>query len=301
MTLGAPPVVETHGLTKSYRRGVRALDGLDLTAERGLFGLLGPNGSGKSTLMRTLATLQRPDQGSIEFSGIDVLKAPQRLREQLGYLPQEFGVYPRISARDLLDYIARFRGHLDGRARKRRVAALLDRVNLTSHADREVASFSGGMRQRFGVAQALLGEPRLLIVDEPTAGLDPAERGRLHQLLSELGDDALVLLSTHIVEDVASICEHVAILAQGRIALRGRPGELLEPLRGRLWQRRLRRSDLGALAPRPLHVRPQPGAVQAIVVAAEWPGEGWEAKAPDLEDVYHDALHRVEARGETAG
>ena len=287
------------GLTKTYGK-LRALDGLDLTVGRGLFGLLGPNGSGKSTLMRTLATLQRPDQGSIEFAGIDVLEAPQQLREQLGYLPQEFGVYPGISARDLLDYMARFRGQLDGRARKHRVAALLERVNLAAHADREVASFSGGMRQRFGIAQALLGNPRLLIVDEPTAGLDPAERSRFHQLLSELGDAAVVLLSTHIVEDVASVCEDVAIIAQGRIALGGRPAELVETLRGRLWQRRMGRREVAELSPRPLHVRPRPGAVQAVVVASDCPGEGWEAKAPDLEDVYHEALHRVGAAREAA-
>ncbi|HKV06914.1 MAG TPA: ABC transporter ATP-binding protein, partial [Thermoanaerobaculia bacterium] len=202
-------------LSKTYGNGVRALDRVDLTIGRGLFGLLGPNGAGKSTLMRTIAALQEPDEGTIVLDGLDVLAQPQELRRRLGYLPQDFGVYPGVSALLLLDHIAVLKGMNDKRVRREQVHALLEMTNLYSVRHKAVSTFSGGMKQRFGIAQALLGAPSLIIVDEPTAGLDPEERNRFHNLLNEIGENAIVLLSTHIVEDVSDLCPRMAILAGG--------------------------------------------------------------------------------------
>ncbi|WP_437729506.1 ABC transporter ATP-binding protein [Sorangium sp. So ce861] len=288
--------LELRGLRKTYPGGVVALDGVDLEVGPGLFGLLGPNGAGKSTLMRTLATLQRPDAGEARLSGVDMLRRPELVRRQLGYLPQEFGVYPEVSARALLDYLATLKGLVDRRARRRAVGELLERVNLSADADRPVSAFSGGMRQRFGIAQALLGSPRLVIVDEPTAGLDPAERNRFHHILAEIGEQAIVLLSTHIVEDVASVCTGMAIIARGRIVRRGPPRELCASLRGALWERSARRDEVPALAERlaVLHTRPSGGEIVVTVAADERP-EGFAPKEPELEDLYHLSLKEASA------
>src|ERR1700678_3953030 len=211
------------GLTKSYKGGVRALDGISLTIPNGLYGLLGPNGAGKSTLMRTIATLQAPTSGSIRFDDIDVIAEPQKLRRTLGYLPQDFGVYPRVSAYDMLDHMAVLKGVAAAKARRDTVESLLNQTNLWDVRKKALASFSGGMRQRFGIAQALIGDPSLIIVDEPTAGLDPEERNRFLNLLAEIGENVVVILSTHIVEDVADLCPAMAIISGGRIVRQGGP------------------------------------------------------------------------------
>jgi len=222
-------------LSFAYPDGTEAVRGVSLHVPRGLFGLLGPNGAGKSTLMQMLATLKRPGRGAIRFGDIDVLAEPHRLRERLGYLPQDFGVYPHASARDLLDHLAVLKGVVGRAERREMVEALLRIVNLWDARDRAVAAFSGGMRQRFGVAQALIGSPELIIVDEPTAGLDPEERNRFHDILIGIGERAVVILSTHIVEDVANLCERMAVLAAGRILFEGAPSAMVAPLEGRLW------------------------------------------------------------------
>ena len=225
------------GLSKTYDNGVHALQGVDLSIGKGMFGLLGPNGAGKSSLMRTIATLQSADAGAITFDGIDVFKDPQALRQRLGYLPQDFGVYPRVSAYDLLDHMAVLKGIHNKGERKESVEGLLAHTNLYQHRSKAVSGFSGGMRQRFGIAQALLGDPDLLIVDEPTAGLDPEERNRFHNLLVSLGEQKVVILSTHIVEDVAELCPNMAVLAGGKILLEGNPIALTDKLQGKIWRK----------------------------------------------------------------
>ncbi|MHA6287580.1 ABC transporter ATP-binding protein [Maricaulis sp. CAU 1757] len=281
-------MLEINELTKTYGNKVRALDGVSLSISKGMFGLLGPNGAGKSTLMRTLATLQAPDEGSLQFGDIDILREPQKLRATLGYLPQDFGVYPRMSARAMLDHLAVLKGLSDGKERKRVVEALLEQTNLAQHAKKSVASYSGGMRQRFGIAQALLGDPQLIIVDEPTAGLDPEERNRFHNLLSEIGENVVVILSTHIVEDVADLCPRMAILNQGRIAKQGAPGELIAEMKGKVWSRTIAKSDLAGLRERYAIIseRLTMGQVAIHVVSDGDPGDGFEPVDPDLEDVY---------------
>jgi len=244
-------------LRKTYPNGVRALDGISLTVGAGMFGLLGPNGAGKSTLMRTLATLQLPDSGSIHFDDIDpgtgrgdridVLKQPDRLRRILGYLPQEFGLYPSLSAEVTLDHFAALKGVLDGRQRKALVTELLQQTNLFDARKKAVGSLSGGMKQRLGIAIALAGSPRLLIVDEPTAGLDPTERHRFLNLLAEIGQEIVVLLSTHIVEDVRELCQAIAIIDKGRVVLSGDPRQIVETLRGKVWRRQIDKRELPAL------------------------------------------------------
>jgi ABC-2 type transport system ATP-binding protein len=288
------------GLSKTYGNGVRALDRVSLTIGRGLFGLLGPNGAGKSTLMRTLAALQEPDEGSIVLDGLDVLAEPQELRRRLGYLPQDFGVYPGVSALLLLDHIAVLKGIADKRARRDQVHALLDLTNLYDVRNKAVATFSGGMRQRFGIAQALLGSPSLIIVDEPTAGLDPEERNRFHNLLSEIGENAVVLLSTHIVEDVRDLCPRMAILAGGRVVLEGEPVRLIAELNGRMWRKTVPKSAVEGY--RASHdviaTRLFGGQTQIHVLADGPPGPGFEAVAPDLEDVYFSVLSSLPRREE---
>ncbi|HEY5611578.1 MAG TPA: ABC transporter ATP-binding protein [Thermoanaerobaculia bacterium] len=280
------------GLSKTYPNGVRALDRVDLKIGRGLFGLLGPNGAGKSTLMRTIAALQEPDDGSIELDGLNVLANPHEVRRRLGYLPQDFGVYPGVSALTLLDHIAVLKGIADKRARREQVLELLELTNLYDVRNKAVSTFSGGMKQRFGIAQALLGAPSLIIVDEPTAGLDPEERNRFHHLLSEIGEDAVVLLSTHIVEDVSDLCPRMAILAGGRVVLEGEPARLIDELRGRLWRKTVAknavagyRSSLEVIATRLFG-----GQTQIHVLAGERPEPGFEPVPPDLEDVYFSVL-----------
>jgi len=284
--------LEISGLTKVYPGPVHALDNLSLSIGHGMFGLLGPNGAGKSTLMRTIATLQQPDQGSVFFNGHDVLKEPQQLRSQLGYLPQEFGVYPRMSALRLLDHLAVLKGLLNKAERREQVLALLELTNLYEHRKKSVSTFSGGMRQRFGIAQALLGAPRLVIVDEPTAGLDPAERNRFHNMLSEIGENMVVLLSTHIVEDVRDLCSKMAVMAEGKVLSQGEPQSLIDSLKGSMWRKTVSKDAVKAhqTAFNVISRRLFAGKTQLHVWSAEDPGQGFEAIEPGLEDVYFSLL-----------
>ena len=232
------------GVTKTYKNGVKALENVSLTIPLGMYGLLGPNGAGKSTLMRTLATLQEPDAGSIHLGDINVLKEKDAVRRCLGYLPQEFGVYPRISAEDMLSHLALLKGVTNTGERREAVKAILERCNLYEVRKKALTSFSGGMRQRFGIAQALMGNPRLLIVDEPTAGLDPGERNRFYNLLAEVGEQVIVILSTHIVEDVMDLCTKMAIIHQGKVLYEGEPQAAIEELQGRIWKRSIEKAQL---------------------------------------------------------
>jgi ABC-type multidrug transport system ATPase subunit len=274
-------------LSKTYPNGVKALDRVDLDVGPGLYGLLGPNGAGKSTLMRTLATLQMPDAGRIEFDGVDVLQSPERLRMLLGYLPQQIGAYPGVSGRDLLERFAWLKGRTDRRERRAEVATLLERVNLSQAAGRAVSTYSGGMLRRFGIAMALIGSPRLLIVDEPTAGLDPAERNRFHRVLADVAAEAVVLLSTHIVEDIESLCSRLAIMADGRIVAEGSPADMIADLDGCLWSRVVPR---GEQPPQAVHLSAVPRGTLAVVHEKASPGTGYAPHAPRLEDAYHVAL-----------
>jgi ABC-type multidrug transport system ATPase subunit len=275
-----------------YPNGTRALGGVTLELPAGMFGLLGPNGAGKSTLMRCIATLQTPQSGSIRFDGIDVLADPTALRRVLGYLPQDFGVYPRVSAFDMLDHLAVLKGYAARGERKDAVERLLRQVNLWDVRRKAVAGFSGGMRQRFGIAQALLGDPRLIIVDEPTAGLDPEERNRFLNLLAEIGQSVVVILSTHIVEDVAELCPRMAILAGGRIVADGAPADLIDALQGRVWRKVIARDELEPLraARNVIATRLAGGKTVVHVLADSSPGEGFVPAAAGLEDVYFATL-----------
>ncbi len=238
------PELVVDGISKTYPNGVQALKGVSLRIPAGMFGLLGPNGAGKSTLMRTIATLQEPDGGSVTFGDIDVLRQKDAVRRTLGYLPQEFGVYPRVSALELLDHFAVLKGLVDRRQRAEIVESVMHRTNLWDVRKRRLGTFSGGMKQRFGIAQALLGSPRLMIVDEPTAGLDPAERLRFHNLLSEIGENIVIILSTHIVEDVSDLCSRMAIIASGRVLVTGEPQSAIDALRGRVWKKFVPREQI---------------------------------------------------------
>jgi len=280
------------GLEHVYPDGTRALDGVDLAVGAGMFGLLGPNGAGKSTLMRTLATLQAPTAGRIRFGGIDVLAEPQKLRRTLGYLPQDFGVYPRVSAYDLLDHLAVLKGIASKADRRAAVEARLRQVNLWDVRRKALAGFSGGMLRRFGIAQALIGDPRLVIVDEPTAGLDPEERNRLLDLLADIGREVVVILSTHIVDDVADLCPRMAVLAGGRIRLEGAPAALIEAARGRVWKKTIDRAELEAhrAAHEVIATRLSAGRTVVRVLADALPGPGFEPAEAGLEDVYFAAL-----------
>jgi len=257
-----------------------------------MYGLLGPNGAGKSTLMRCIATLQTPTSGQIRFEAIDVVSDPQALRRTLGYLPQDFGVYPRVSAYDMLDHMAVLKGVSDAKARRGEVERLLDQVNLWSVRKKAIAGFSGGMRQRFGIAQALIGGPSLIIVDEPTAGLDPEERNRFLNLLADIGDKVVVILSTHIVEDVADLCPAMAIIANGRIIRQGAPHELMRELDGRIWRKTVERSELDALKMRMtvISTRLVGGRTVVHVLSETDPGDGFSPHVGGLEDVYFTAL-----------
>ena len=276
------------GLSKTYSNGVRAVDDVSLTVPQGMFGLLGPNGAGKSTLMRILATLQEPDTGSATLGDIDMLTEKDRVRETLGYLPQEFGLYPKVRAQDLLDHFAILKGITDKKERRQIVEALLDQTNLTDARKRKLGGFSGGMRQRFGIAVALLGDPRLIIVDEPTAGLDPEERVRFLNLLSELGENAVVILSTHIVEDVSELCSRMAVISRGQILLEGDPGSKIGDLRGKIWQKSIAKDEMDEYAERMtvISTRLQAGRRMIHVLAENRPDESFEGVEADLEDVY---------------
>ncbi len=283
--------LELQGVTKTYPNGVKALDNVTLTIPHGMFGLLGPNGAGKSSLMRSLATLQAVDSGTMRFGDIDIAKEPDRLRDVLGYLPQDFGVYPKVTAWDMLDHLAQLKGLSKRSERHEVVKALLHRTNLWEHQSRRLGGFSGGMKQRFGIAQALIGNPKLIIVDEPTAGLDPAERFRFHNLLSEISDEVVVLLSTHIVTDVADLCGNMAILASGKVILSGHPLELMKKLEGRIWKKFVTAEELEKLARElpVIAVRRVAGRRLAHVFAEAQPG-GFDSVSPDLEDVYFQSL-----------
>jgi ABC-type multidrug transport system ATPase subunit len=275
------------GLTKTYPNGVRALEDVSLRIGRGMYGLLGPNGAGKTTLMHTVATLQTADRGHVRFDDIDAATAPRAMRRRLGYLPQDFGVYPNTTAWEMLEYLARLKGLGDRRHRHDHLNELLDLVNLAHVARRSLDTFSGGMRQRFGVAQALIGWPDLLIVDEPTAGLDPAERHRFHELIASTGEQRVVILSTHIVEDVTNLCQRLAILHAGRVVAEGTPDTLIAAWRGRLWERAIARTDASSYRSRysVIGSQLQGGALRLIVEANTAP-DGFELRDPTLEDVY---------------
>jgi len=279
-------------LTHVYGNGVRALDSVDLVVPRGMFGLLGPNGAGKSTLMRIVATLQAPTSGHVRFNEIDVLKAPEALRRVLGYLPQDFGVYPRVSAYDMLDHLAVLKGISRQKDRKAAVEGLLAQVNLWDVRHKALAGFSGGMRQRFGIAQALLGDPQLIIVDEPTAGLDPEERNRFLNLLSEIGENVVVILSTHIVDDVADLCPAMAVISGGRIVRQGAPAELVRALKGRIWRKAIAKTDLAVHAARyeVISTRLIGGRTVIHVLADQDPGDGFEPVEGGLADLYFSTL-----------
>jgi len=291
-------MLSIRNLAKTYPGGITALSDVSLNIPPGMYGLLGPNGAGKSTLMRTLATLQTPDSGSIELDGTDVLAKPEWLRGRLGYLPQEFGAYPRTSPEVMLAHIAALKGIPAG-DRKSLIEYLLTRTNLWEVRKQNIDTFSGGMRQRFGIAQALIGEPRLIIVDEPTAGLDPVERRRFQNLLSQFSEEQVVLLSTHIVEDVADLCPRMAILGKGRVLAEGEPEVLIKSLEGRLWRMKIRREDLSSLAARHhvLSTRNRAGALEARILEDQQP-EGSEPVQPGLEDVY---LATLESAGIDTG
>jgi ABC-2 type transport system ATP-binding protein len=279
-------------LTHVYANGTRALDGVSLEVGKGMFGLLGPNGAGKSTLMRSIATLQTPSSGAIRFGDIDVIATPEKLRRTLGYLPQDFGVYPRVSAYDLLDHMAVLKGVSGAAERKQTVEALLHQVNLWDVRKKAVAGYSGGMRQRFGIAQALIGRPSLIIVDEPTAGLDPEERNRFLNLLAEIGENVVVILSTHIVEDVSDLCPRMAVLAGGRILLEGAPSELMAALAGRVWKKTIDRQELEAERGRHeiISTRLSGGRTVVHVLADRQPDPGFTLVEGGLEDVYFSTL-----------
>ena len=287
-------------LSKTYENGVQALKNVSLDIDTGMFGLLGPNGAGKSTLMKTIAALQEPSHGQIYFDNKDIIQNPNVVRECLGYLPQEFGVYPKISAYKLLDHIAILKGLLNDVDRKEQVHALLEQTNLSDVKKKSVSTFSGGMRQRFGIAQALLGNPKLIIVDEPTAGLDPEERNRFHNLLSEIGKNIVVILSTHIVEDVSQLCPNMTILVGGMVQIQGKPSELIERLRGSIWRKLVPKSEIERYKRdfQVISTRLITGQTQITIHSELQPELGFEPVQPDLEDVYFSTLYRasVESR-----
>lgn len=285
-------MLDIKNLEKTYDNGVKALDRVTLSIPNGLFGLLGPNGAGKSTLMRSIATLQSADSGSITFDGIDVLAEPNEIRYRLGYLPQSFGVYPRVSALDLLDHLAILKGIVNAKERKETVEGLLEHTNLYQHRKQAVSGFSGGMLQRFGIAQALIGDPDLLIVDEPTAGLDPEERNRFHNLLVKLGENKVIILSTHIVDDVSELCPNMAILASGRILLEGNPIELIANLDDNIWRKMVAPDELEELQETLSVISTRLMAGKTMVhILAETAPPGFESTSIDLEDVYFSTLH----------
>jgi ABC-2 type transport system ATP-binding protein len=284
--------LQIRDVSKTYPNGVQALKDVTLTIPVGMYGLLGPNGSGKSTLMRTIATLQEPDEGRIRFGNIDVLNQKDEVRKTLGYLPQEFGVYPKVSAENLLDHFALLKGVAERRARKEVVESLLRQTNLWEVRKQKLGGYSGGMKQRFGVAVALLGDPKLMIVDEPTAGLDPAERVRFLNLLSELGENSVVLLSTHIVEDVSELCTRMAIIDQGEILLEAEPLRAVSDLRGRIWRRVISKEELPEVEREHAVISTKllAGRTVVYVYSDMAPGPGFEAAEPDLEDVYFSTM-----------
>ena len=286
-------MLEIKNISKTYSNGVRALNNISLSVGPGMFGLLGPNGAGKSSLMRTIATLQLPDEGSIRFGDIDVVSQPEELRKTLGYLPQEFGVYPKVSAEVLLNHLAVLKGISQAGERKEWVDYLLQKTNLYEARKKQLGTYSGGMKQRFGIAQALLGKPGLIIVDEPTAGLDPAERNRFHNLLSEIGETTVVILSTHIVDDVQNLCSSMAIINKGEVMVQGKPKSTLELLQGKVFSKIIEKSALEEVRNefRVLTSRLMEGRPQVFVYAESSPGEGFLPVEAGLEEVYFYHIH----------
>ncbi|HUH34066.1 MAG TPA: ABC transporter ATP-binding protein, partial [Daejeonella sp.] len=280
--------LEIKNLQKTYPNGVHALNDLSIQISNGMLGLLGPNGAGKSSLMRSIAGLQKVDSGSMLFNGQDIITSPDLIRKDLGYLPQEFGVYPQISALRLLDHLAVLKGILDSRQRKEQILYLLEQTNLYEHRNKAVHTFSGGMKQRFGIAQALLGSPKIIIADEPTAGLDPEERNRFNTLLSEIGEQVIVILSTHIVDDVKDLCSQMAIIASGRLLLSGSPGDLVSQLNGNIWEKTISRQELENIKSEYQLISSglQSGKLKVHIYADEDPGNGFSQIAAGLEDVY---------------
>lgn len=286
--------LKIENVTKKYPNGVKALNNINLTIERGMFGMLGPNGAGKSSLMRTIATLQEPDSGSITLGDIDVLKQKDELRKVLGYLPQDFGFYPKVTALDMLHHFAVLKGINNKKERSEIVDALLHQTNLYDARKRNISEYSGGMKQRFGIAQALLGNPKLVIVDEPTAGLDPMERNRFHNLLSEIGENVIVILSTHIVEDVKNLCRKMVVMNQGTILFEGTPEQAIATLENKIWKKLIGKEQLEEYR-KDLHVihsKVVEGRYLIHVHSDSKPGADFELATPDLEDVYFSNISK---------
>lgn len=287
-------MLSIQNLNKTYPNGTKALNNVNLEIHKGMFGLLGPNGAGKSTLMRTISTLQVADNGKIEFDGIDVFNQPEELRKVLGYLPQDFGVYPKVSAEMMLNHIAKIKGIQNSSDRKAYVADLLEKVNLYKFRKRNLGDYSGGMRQRFGIAQALIGNPKLIIVDEPTAGLDPLERNRFHNLLSELGEDAVVILSTHIVDDVVNLCTNMAVFNEGTVVVQGHPVELSNSLNNKIFRKRIEKDEIEQYQSQynVLSTYLRSGNLNLNVFSDVDPGNGFEPVNNTLEDFYFYSINQ---------
>lgn len=286
-------ILKINNLSKTYANGVKALDNVSIEIENGMFGLLGPNGAGKSSLMRTLSTLQEADSGAATLDNIDIFNEPSELRKVLGYLPQEFGVYPRITAEQLLDHMCVLKGITNGKERKELVKYLLDKVNLYEKRNKSVKGFSGGMKQRVGIAQALIGNPKLIIVDEPTAGLDPGERNRFYNLLADVGEEVIVILSTHIVDDVRELCTKMAIMNLGQIVFQGAPQTAIDELKGKVYQKAVSRGELQEYANNFSVISNKMVAGQPLihVFSDTNPGEGFEQVTPNLEDVFFSKIN----------
>ena len=284
--------LEIKNLSKTYDNGVEAMKDVNLSIGKGMFGLLGPNGAGKSTLMRTIATLQDADFGTVHFGDIDVAKDPDTLRRTLGYLPQEFGVYPSVTAEEVLNHIADLKGITNKKERREVVEVLLRKINLYEVRKKKLGTYSGGMKQRFGIGQALLGDPQLIIADEPTAGLDPIERNRFYNLLSEIGENIVVILSTHIVEDISTLCNDMAIIGDGEVLLTGSPEEIEASLNGKLWELQIEKSEIKSYESEfnVISSRFHMGKLIITVVADAPPSGKFTAKAPTLEDAYFNVL-----------
>ncbi len=285
-------ILEIKDLSKTYSNGVKAMDNVTITIHSGMFGLLGPNGAGKSSLMRTLATLQEPDSGSIVFDGIDILKNPIELRKRLGYLPQEFGVYPRINAYELLDHLSILKGISKKNERKELVEALLNRVNLYEFRKKSVNKFSGGMKQRVGIAQALIGNPDLIIVDEPTAGLDPGERNRFYNLLADISEEKIVILSTHIVADVVELCQDFVIMNIGKVVYNGTPNEAIDEMKGRIWSKSINKGEIKRYeAEYNVLSKKMIGGQPVISILSDYnPQNGFDIQEPSLEEVFFNNI-----------
>lgn len=286
--------LKIENVTKQYPNGVKALNNINLTIERGMFGMLGPNGAGKSSLMRTIATLQEPDSGSVMLGDIDVLKQKDELRKVLGYLPQDFGFYPKVTALDMLNHFAVLKGINNKKERREIVDALLNQTNLFEARKRNISEYSGGMRQRFGIAQALLGNPKLVIVDEPTAGLDPMERNRFHNLLSEIGENVIVILSTHIVEDVKNLCKKMVVMNLGTILYDGTPDDSINSIKSVIWKKYINKEELEGYrsSMHVIHSKVAEGKILVHVKSDTDPGNGFELASPDLEDVYFSYISK---------